>query len=778
MNHYLYLFRPLSSVFCFFFLFLSVPVLAQIRIEGKVVDARTRFSLPGVSIQTGSGSGTVSDENGQFSLLIPAAPAAVTFSFVGFQPRTFTYTQSQTNLTVLLEQDELRFGEVVVTGYENNRTLLQTAGSIGVLSTRDLRRFNETSLAPAFNMLPGVRMDERATASYRISIRGSTLRAPFGVRNVKVYLNEIPFTDASGNTPLNLIDVASLGRIEVIKGPAGSVYGAGIGGVVIMETDRPRPNQSGAEIGMMAGSYGLSRYTATVRTGSEKASMMLQYANQKLDGYREQSAMDRHMLTLSGRLEASEKRTLFLNAFYTDLYYELPGGLTREQYDTNPRQARPDVVNPAGVVVNPGAVTQNASMQVEALNIGVAQQYRFSEQWSNTTSLYGNFSNMDHPFVTDYKRNSDQGFGGRTRTVYTTSLGVLPAKFTLGGEYQRGFEVIRTFDNNRGRLGRLRFDDEIRAVQGIVFGQAEVDLPAGMIATLGASYNSLRYVITRVSDATVTDDLTRTRQFSPVLSPRVALLKMLSEDISVHASVSNGFSPPTQAEVRTNDGQINTALEPERGTNYELGIRGNVLRQRLSFDVTTFSLHLRETIIGSTGGASSVVVFSNSGATRQNGVETALGYTAVQNAQQALSLLKVWTSYTYNHFRFQEYQRGTEDLSGNAMTGVAPHTLTTGLDIESRPGFYLNVTSNYVDEIPLNDQNTVFADSYLIFGARGGFRRVLLQRIAAEVYGGVDNLTDQHYSLGNDLNVQFGNRFFQPAPGRNYYAGITAKYLF
>jgi iron complex outermembrane recepter protein len=769
-----------SSLLLFALCLLISPtaVLAQITISGKIQDAQTRFALPGVSIHTPAGTGTTSDQNGDFQLVVPnAEKITVTFSFLGYQSRSLTFTQSRSDLTVLLEQDALQIGEVVVTGYENNRPLLQTAGSIGVLSARDLRRFNETSLAPAFNMLPGVRMDERATASYRISIRGSTLRAPFGVRNVKVYLNEIPFTDASGNTSLNLIDVASLGRVEIIRGPAGSVYGAGIGGAVILETDRPRPDESGAEVGLMAGSYGLRRYTATVRTGSEKGGMMLQYANQRLDGYREQSAMDRHSLTLSGRLAASEKRTLFLNAFYTDLYYELPGGLTRQQYDDNPRQARPDVVNPAGVITAPGSVTQNASMEVEALNIGLAQQYRFSDEWSNTTSLYGTFSNMDHPFVTDYKRNSDQGFGGRTRTVYTTSLGVIPAKFTLGGEYQRGFEVARSFDNNRGRLGRLRFDDEIRAIQGIVFGQAEMDLPGGFIATLGASYNTLRYLITRVSDAATTDQLTRTRDFEPVLLPRMALLKMLNEDISVHGSVSAGFSPPTQGEVRTNDGQINTALEPEKGTNYELGIRGNVLGQRLSFDVTAFSLRLRETIIGSTA-ASTVVVFSNSGATRQDGIETALAFIALRDTGRPLSLLKVWASHAYNHFRFQEYLRGTEDLSGNAVTGVAPHTLTAGLDLESRPGFYLNVTSNYVDRIPLNDQNTVYADEYLIFGARGGFRRVLLQRIAAEIYGGVDNLTDRHYSLGNDLNVQFGNRFFQPAPGRNYYGGITAKYLF
>jgi iron complex outermembrane receptor protein len=769
------LFLLLACGFCL--LLLPCLSFAQTSLSGRVLDARTRFALPGVSVHTPAGTGTTTDQDGRFNLSAPAGETAtVTFSLIGYEPRTLSFSQSQTALTVLLEQEELRFGEVVVTGYENNRPLLQTASSIGVLSSRDLNRFNQTSLVPSFNLLPGVRMDERATASYRISIRGSTLRAPFGVRNVKVYLNDIPFTDASGNTPLNLIDAASLGRVEVIKGPAGSVYGAGVGGAVILETERPVPGQSGAEVGLMGGSFGLRRYTATVRTGSEKASMLLQYAHQQLDGYREQSAMDRKMLTLSGRLEVSEKRTVNINAFYSDLFYQLPGGLTRAQYETNPRQARPDVVR-EGVVVNRGSVTQNASMQVEALNIGLSQHYRLSDRLSNTTAVYGAFSNMDHPFVTDYERNSDQGLGGRTRTTYTASLGTVAAKFTVGGEYQRSLEVARSFDNNRGQLGALRYDDEIRAEQGIVFGQTEVDLPGDVIATLGASYNVLRYTFTRVFDATGTDNGPQTRSFEPVLSPRIALLKRLTDNVSVHGSVSAGFSPPTQDEIRTSDGIFNTDLQAEKGTNYELGIRGSVLDERLSFDVAAFSLRLRETIVGSTE-ASTVVVFRNSGATRQNGLETALSYYAIQDPRRTVSLLKVWGSFTFNRFRFIDYQVNNEDLSGNPLTGVAPHALTAGLDVESRAGLYLNATTNYSDRIPLNDQNTVFADAYLIFGARGGFRWVFLERIATEIYAGVDNLTGRRYSLGNDLNVRFGNRFYQPAPGRNFYAGVIAKYKF
>ncbi len=124
-----------------------------------------------------------------------------------------------------------QLNEVTVRGYESNRSVMETAASVGLLTSRELnQRFNLPTLVPAMNTLPGVRMDERSPGSYRLSIRGSLIRSPFGVRNVKTYWNEIPLTDAGGITPLNALDVRSLGRVEVLKGPSGSLYGANTGG--------------------------------------------------------------------------------------------------------------------------------------------------------------------------------------------------------------------------------------------------------------------------------------------------------------------------------------------------------------------------------------------------------------------------------------------------------------------------------------------------------------------------------------------------------------------
>ena len=123
---------------------------------------------------------------------------------------------------------------IVVRGYESNAKRIVVPASISTISRTELQQTSSYSILPAFNAVAGVRMEERSPGSYRLSIRGSLLRSPFGVRNVKVYMDDMVFTDAGGNAYLNLLDVNSIGGAEIIKGPAGSIYGAGTGGALLL----------------------------------------------------------------------------------------------------------------------------------------------------------------------------------------------------------------------------------------------------------------------------------------------------------------------------------------------------------------------------------------------------------------------------------------------------------------------------------------------------------------------------------------------------------------
>ncbi len=682
------------------------------------------------------------------------------FTFAFFLVTSSLFAQEDSLDTKLLN-------EVTVIGYDANRKLLQTPGAVALITSQQISAFDETSVLPAMNLIPGVRMEERSPGSYRIAIRGSTLRAPFGVRNIKVYWNNIPFTEPSGSTNFNLLDIINMGKIEVVKGPAGSIYGAGTGGVVNIQSEsaQQQKNYIGAEA--MLGSYGLQRYAATVNQVTENSTYTFKYAHQESEGYRDHTALDRDVIELHGKFDLSEKREISANFLYSNLFYEIPGALTLEQYNENPKLAR----QPSRFAL--GSEEAKSGIDQEYLLFGLSQDYQWNEKFSNLTTIYGDFSFFENPFNLDYKRDSRMAGGGRTRFDYLSQLFGFETRFTLGGEFQSGTNISRNFENDYGNPGALNFDDELRSRQSFVFGRTELELPKDFFLTVGLSRNYLKYDINRLVDNNLDSAFRVVKEFDPVWVPRIGLAKQFNT-VAVHASISYGFSPPTIEDVRTNEGSINLGLKPEKGVNYEIGLRGNTLNGKLNFDVSAFYFQLDETIVQQQSDRGTVL-FTNTGSTDQRGLETAFTYFAIDEQEGFVKNLEVQLSYTLHDFIFKEYFKFEEDTiqdySGNDLTGVAPNIFVLAATLETNLGLYLNGSLNFTDGIPLNDANSVYADAYQLILLKAGYRLALGSGLNMEFFAGVNNLLDQKYSLGNDLNA-FGGRYYQPAPDRNYYAGL------
>ncbi|HEU5145458.1 MAG TPA: TonB-dependent receptor, partial [Chryseosolibacter sp.] len=613
------------------------------------------------------------------------------------------------------------------------------------------------SILPAANILPGVRMEERSPGSYRFSIRGSSLRSPFGVRNVKAYWNGLPFTDGGGNTYLNLLDFSSVGSIEIIKGPAASLYGAGTGGVLLMKSPRVAGNQLQASA--VIGSYGLQRYLIGGQLKNDNVSANVQFAHHKSDGYREQTALKRNALNADVIVRTGERGTLTSTLVFSNLFYETPGGLTLEQYEQDPAQARPPSVSL-------GAVEAKAAVTNETVFGGVVYDYDWNNQWTTSTGVYGAFSAFENPTIRNYEARDETNFGFRSQTDYRlfrnqSSVG---GKITFGGEYQYFISPIAVFDNDgAGKPAAVQVRDEVTSSAGLVFTQTQFDFGNTFFVTAGLSANFLKYGFERIEPAPA---LEQDRSFDVVVSPRFAMLKKFSDGLSLFASYSDGFSPPSLAEVRPSTNTFSNTLKAEIGNNIELGARGVVGNSRLGYDVVIYDFRLRNTIVVQRN-EEGADYFINAGKTSQRGLEALVSYDFAA-ASEFVSEFKLWGSYAYQHYRFKEYL----DFAGNALTGIAPTTASAGLDLTLNKKFTSNVTASYVDHIPLNDANTAFAEEYVLIGLRLGWNARIFESNRLQLFAGVDNLLDESYSLGNDLNA-FGGRYYNAAMPRNYYAGLT-----
>lgn len=662
-----------------------------------------------------------------------------------------------------LKEDSVRLlQDVTVEAYSADRNPADIPASIGLVERTDLNRFSNSSLVPAFNMLSGVRMDERSPGSYRFSIRGSLLRSPFGVRNVKFYWNGLPLTDGGGNTYLNLLDAGVLGRAEVIKGPAASLYGAGTGGAVLLRAAVPQ--ETGIELTAQYGSFGTLRYGAVVQAKAENVTTRIQFSRQQAEGYRAQSAFARNSLNADMTFLIDAKNSLLVTLLTTDLYYQTPGGLTAAQYQFDPSQARP------ATPTSPGAVQQQAAVYNKTFYSGVHFEHQWNKAWMTTLGLLGSTTDFKNPSIRNYETRAEKNIGARLTNEYEFQRVDWKGKLTFGGEVQHFYSPIKVENNVGGNPGALVIsNDEVTSDLVMGFAQADADLPGNIHITLGASINYLQYVDNRLAGTPLGS---LSQKFNPVLSPRIALLKRFSHSFSVYASASQGFSPPTVAEVIPSTGVYNPNLKPETGWSYETGVSGTIL-QWFDVHLAAYDFRLSNAIVIQRD-SSGADYFVNAGGTKQRGVELNAGWTK-QFISSAFSTLRLYTSLTYNHYRFHNYVNDGMDYSGNQITGVSPFAIAFGLDLKSRVGVYAQITGNFVDRMPLNDANTDYASDYFLLGTRAGYRTS--GRIPIDFFAGVDNMLNQRYSLGNDLNAT-GGRFYNAAPTVNFYAGLTANLSF
>ncbi|MEO8820376.1 MAG: TonB-dependent receptor [Ginsengibacter sp.] len=674
------------------------------------------------------------------------------------------FSQSVSAQTIDNTDSAKTLESVIVTAYEQNRSLIDVAAPVSVTSQAQLNRFGNMSILPALNITPGVSMEERSPGSYRLNIRGSSLRSPFGVRDVKVYLNDIPLTDPSGNTYLNQLSFYNFNSIEIIKGPASSLYGAGIGGAMLIHT-LPSVWQPGISVAYSTGSFNTNNVNFNVKTGDANHENSFNYSHQTSDGYRQQAKMRRDIGTWESVLKVSDKQTLHAYMSYSDLYYQTPGGLNLAQYNADPKQARP------GSGSQPGAVQNKAAIYQKTFLTGFTNEYQFNDRWHNTTSLYGSYTDFINPGIRVFEYRKEPHFGGRSVFEYKKKINQTDFQLDLGTEAQKGFFNTRDYGNKLGVADSLQSDDNLNNWQYLFFAQANFELPHGWTVTGGASVNKSSIQDVNLSARPST---TQERIFKNQLAPHLAVLKQLKKNISAYVSIARGFSPPTVSEVLRSDGLFGTNLQPEDGMDYELGLKGTLLHNKLYFDISGFFFDLKNTIVQRID-TNGVYYYVNAGSTKQKGVETYASYQLIDMPHHFINSAKVWGSYAWHDFHYGNFKQVNNDFSKNRLPGASPNVVVAGLDINSKAGLYLNVTYNYTDKIALNDANSAYVPSYNLLGARLGYKKDFTKRIGVEIFAGADNIFDTRYSLGYDINAAVG-RYYNAAPGRNYYAGVAFSF--
>ncbi|MDB5272124.1 MAG: yncD, partial [Chitinophagaceae bacterium] len=593
-------------------------------------------------------------------------------------------------------------------------------------------------------------------------------RSPFGIRNIKLYIDEFPLTDAGGNTYLNSLDAGGIKNIEILKGPEGSLFGANTGGVVLISPLNHAADSTQASLSLSGGSFGLFNEKASIDQQWKKYRMNVYQAYQRSDGYRENSALQRLYFQTMQQFNYSATNHLKFLAIYSDMKYQTPGGLTLDQYEANPRAAR--------LAAGPfaGATDQKAAVYNKTSYLGISHEAAIGKRLRHVLTLFGSHTDFKNPFITNYEVRTENTGGLRTYLEWKNQWrSVLQWKWNVGLEAQQTSSTISDYGNALGAKDTLQTSDDLIAQQHFFFTQLSIDLLDRWIIEAAVSLNDYRYHYKNNYPAQETN--WQQVHFTPQLLPRIALSYKMNKSLVWRASASKGYSPPTLAEIRPSTNSIYTNLQPEAGWNYESGVRVQSQAQGLQIDLVFFYFQLQQAIVRRQN-ASGADYFVNAGGTNQKGMELQLFWQLIKpNELHFIKGLQFRNSLTYYDFSFSEYQVAGANYSGNHLTGVPQATVVTSIRLDLLQHYYLFVQHYYTDRIPLDDANSVYAGSYHLVQLKIGCTYHIGHRAKLDVFAGVDNLLNAHYSLGNDLNAT-GGRYYNAAPGRNYYAGATFNF--
>ena len=670
-----------------------------------------------------------------------------------------------------VKKDTISLSGVILQSSPIKSSIQNSASSVTSISLVDIQKTDGIVLTPILNKVAGVFMQQGAMNTNRITIRGIGARTPYGTNKIKAYYDGIPITSVNGETVIEDIDVASIERIEIIKGPNATSFGSGLGGVINLYSKATTATESFGKYANTFGSFGLLQQRISSGFNNDKTNFSASYSSLALDGYRDNSAYKRKNFNLFGNQKITQKGRLSFLGMYTNQKGYIPSSLSEKDYNNNPEKA---------------ALTWATAKGFETYDkwmIGLGYDHQFSDKWSLQSSVFSNFIDAYEARPFDILDDKSTSLGLRININYKDDLFSLPFELSFGTEMATEhyeYELYKNLYASNSGQGSVQGElfnatNEKRNYQNY-FLQMDFLLTNKLHLETGMALNTTQYSLENVFNNTYTQN--ERYSFENVWSPRIGLSYNVGNGKNIYVSISKGFSVPAIAETLTPDGQINTTLKPEIGWNYEMGFKGNWMENRLYGEFIIFSTQIQNLLVARRT-ANDQYVGINAGSSSHPGVEFMINYKLLQSASYQIT---PYISGAINRFVFKNFVDDGADYSGNHLTNVPDEQVNFGLDFYTKHGFSVNASYGMTGKIPMNDANTKYTDPYALLKIKTAYAFTILKILQTELSAGVNNALNEKYAASILPNaVGFGGlppRYYYPGNPINYYVGISIIYLF
>ncbi|WP_060466034.1 TonB-dependent receptor family protein [Acinetobacter sp. LMB-5] len=675
-------------------------------------------------------------------------------------------------------QDIVVLPTLHVEATRTDTTYLQTPASVFRIDAPQVDTSSQVNLTEVVKGIPSlqIRNRENYAQDLQLSMRGFGARSTFGVRGIRLYVDGIPATMPDGQGQTSNIDLSSLDHVEVLTGPFSSLYGNSSGGTILTSTKEGQGKDS-IELSYSGGSHDKSRAGLVLQGGAKGAnepSYVISSSYFDTDGYREHSGAEKVLnnAKLSWSLDDGSKINWITN--YVKIHADDPGGLTRADWENNPKQVVQNVLD------------YNARKEIDQIQTGLtwskpindqhelyAMTYMGQRQVTQYQSIPDTVQkNPNTPYqaggVIDFKRNyygADFRWTGKELLPNTTlSVGVA---LDAMKEDRQGYQNFND-TGDKGVKGALRRDEDNTLWNIDPYLQASWQfLPTWRLDT-GVRYSNVHYKSKDYYIVGLNGDNSGKTSYEEVL-PSVALSWQITPDVLVYASYAKGFETPTFTEMAypAQGGASTLDLKPSTSDTYETGLKSQ--NQLGDFTLAVFQTKTKNDIVSAESFAGRST-FRNADKTLREGVEFAWNKKLWRD-------LTAIASYTYLDATFDSTVPAAGKISeipeGNAIPGIAKNQAYASLAWQPSHGLYGGVEVQYMDKVYVNDTNSDAAPSYSVTSANVGYAWVMGDW-KVNSFARVDNLFDKNYAgsvIVNDSTQPVG-RYFEPADGRNWSAGL------
>ena len=687
-----------------------------------------------------------------------------------------TAQSATTDSTTVADSLSYQTDEVVVTGTRYGKKIIDIPYPVTRISNREFQYERKAGVDNVLSGVPGVFLQSRyGNHDVRISIRGFGSRSNSGIRGVRILLDGIPESEPDGQTRIEAIDFNSIGRIEIVKGNASSLYTNSPGGVINFINDVDFDQSFLVQFNDV-GSFGLRRNGFKFGYRTPQYTYLLTYSYHNYDGYRKHSNDWWHILNTVLETRPTDRTRLQLLGYYVKGQIFLPGSLTKSDYKADPFQANQREVN----------------RYSEKGRLGLRFDIALDANRKNELELtgYGTIKYFER-VSSNFRVINRYGLGASGRFVHRNGW------FNRKNELSFGFDLlnqtgpVEAYNNIGGRKGdnlSSLTDDTIANVG--FFMQYHLNL----------IHNRLDLLVTSRYDKVVFDVRDQLlgarsahRRFEKV-TPKAALNYKLSPAIALYGSIGRSFespagneldNPPTSSQSGI---QLNPDLQPQKATNIEMGIKGSAFRhgseflRSVIFEASLFRYLIDDEIIPFE--VFSSVFFRNAARTIRNGLELGVTFDVYNGWLGNLA-------YTYSDFKYDKYEaiiypiRKTttpnevsqivEDFSGNVVPNIPRHTLFLALSksfvISPDYSAFIKGSMQAVSSMYVDDQNSEKTDTYQLFNLLSGFDLFPTKAYHMIWSFGVNNIFNKKYIGFININST-RKEFYEAGSPRTFFASL------